>query len=255
MHYTPNGTAQTDRSYVGFQFADKRDVEYLAGGSTVSPDDFMIPAGDADHVVKAKYTFDRDQLLLSMLPHMHLRGKSFRYTAHYPDGKQEILLDVPRYDFNWQLRYELKEPKLMKQGTEIRCVAHFDNSEENLTNPDPTVSVTWGDQTWEEMMIGFFTTREVDPVNFEALAEESDAARKEAAMYEAKAKAYIAGMDKNGNGTLSTDEVPAQMQRFFKRLDMNDDGEVDAKEASLLVRQLSQDDDDDDRSDDDDDDR
>jgi peroxiredoxin len=245
MHYTPNGTPQTDRSYVGFQFADPEQVEYLAGGSTASAGDFLIPAGAGDHAVRSNYVFERDQLLLSMLPHMHLRGKSFRYTAHYPDGKKEILLDVPRYDFNWQLRYELKEPKLMKKGTEIRCVAHFDNSEENLTNPDPTIDVTWGDQTYEEMMIGFFTTREVEKINLDDLAKQAEEGRKQKQMFVAQAKLYIAGMDKNGNGTLSVDETPEEFQRFFKRLDNNDDGEVNAEEASVLLQHLSEEDDDD----------
>jgi hypothetical protein len=238
LHYTPNGTPQTDRSYVGLQFADPDDIEYLADGGTATQRYLNIPAGDADYAVQAKHVFDHDQLLLSMMPHMHLRGKSFRYTAHYPDGKQEILLDVPRYDFNWQLRYELKEPKLMKQGTEIRCDAHYDNSEENLTNPDPTVDVSWGSQTWEEMMIGFFTTREVEKVDLDELSGQAEAGRKEAAKFEAQAKLYIAGMDKNGNGTLSVDEAPEQFQRFFGGLDADGDGEVNAKEASILIRQL-----------------
>ena len=92
-----------------------------------------------------------------MAPHMHLRGKSFRYEAFYPDGTSEILLDVPRYDFNWQLRYELAEPKLLPAGTKLICTGHFDNSQDNLANPDPDKTVEFGWQTWEEMMIGFFT--------------------------------------------------------------------------------------------------
>ncbi len=181
MHYTPNGTEQLDRSYVGFQFAKPADVKYLVSGGSAQAGDFKIPAGDDDHAVSAVYEFDRDQLLLSLLPHMHLRGKSFRYTAQYPDGKQEILLDVPRYDFNWQLRYQLTEPKLMPKGTKLKCVAHFDNSEENMVNPDPTVDVTWGDQTWEEMMIGFFTSREVEEVDLEKLAKRGAENRAKAA--------------------------------------------------------------------------
>ncbi len=93
---------------------------------------------------------------------MHLRGKSFRFEAEYPDGKKEILLDVPRYDFNWQLRYELAEPKRMPKGTKLLCTAHYDNSETNLANPDPKDKVRWGDQTWEEMMIGFFSAVPVE---------------------------------------------------------------------------------------------
>jgi hypothetical protein len=101
-------------------------------------------------------------LLLAMFPHMHLRGKAFRYTAIYPDGKQEVLLDVPRYDFAWQNSYEYIEPKRMPRGTRLFCEAWFDNSEDNLANPDPTASVRWGDQTWEEMMIGYFDAMPAD---------------------------------------------------------------------------------------------
>ncbi len=239
MHYTPNGTKQLDRSYVGFQFADQKDVKYLAAGGAAMTPNFRIPAGADDYEVNSEYEFDRDQIMLSMLPHMHLRGKSFRYTAHYPDGSEEILLDVPRYDFNWQLRYTFTEPKLMPKGTVIKCAARYDNSEDNMTNPDPTIDVTWGDQTYEEMMIGFFTTREVEEVDLEKLAAQAEEARKRSAALVAQAKVFITGMDKNGNGTLSEDEVPEQMKQFFGRIDRNQDGEVDADEAAVLVARMS----------------
>jgi hypothetical protein len=239
LHYTPNGTEQTDRSYVGFQFADPKDVKYVASGGAAITPNFKIPAGDDNYEVHSDFEFERDELLISMLPHMHLRGKSFSFTAHYPDGKEEILLDVPRYDFNWQLSYKLKEPKLMPKGTQIKCVAHFDNSEENLTNPDPTIDVTWGDQTWEEMMIGFMTTREVEEVDLEKLAKEAEKGKKRAEQTVAQAKVFIGGMDKNGNGTLSEDEVPAQMKQFFGRVDTNNDGELDASEAAVIVGQMN----------------
>ena len=88
-------------------------------------------------------------------PVYQVRGKSFVYEAHYPDGKKEVLLSVPRYNFNWQSAYRLAEPKLMPKGTKVRCVAHFDNSAKNPHNPDPTQDVFWGDQTWQEMMVGW----------------------------------------------------------------------------------------------------
>src|SRR5690606_3330471 len=97
-----------------------------------------------------------DVLLLSLMPHMHLRGKSFRYELRYADGASETLLDIPRYDFNWQTAYRLREPKTLPEGSRVRCVAHYDNSAENVSNPDPESAVRWGDQTWEEMMIGYF---------------------------------------------------------------------------------------------------
>jgi hypothetical protein len=121
-----------------------------------------IPPGDANYQAEAEHRLDQDTYIYSMLPHMHLRGKSFRFDAHYPDGRTETLLDVPHYDFNWQNSYMFDEPKLMPEGTLIHCTAAFDNSADNLMNPDPTISVRWGDQTWEEMMVGTFETTRAD---------------------------------------------------------------------------------------------
>ena len=103
-----------------------------------------------------------DQLLLSMSPHMHLRGKSFRYEAVFPDGTSEILVDVPKYDFNWQLTYELAKPKLLPAGSKLQCTAYYDNSENNISNPDPSKTITWGPQTWDEMMIGYYAVVTVE---------------------------------------------------------------------------------------------
>jgi peroxiredoxin len=158
MHYTPNGTAQQDRSYIGLRYADPATVKRQTRGGAAGNRWFTIPPGEDNHEVISQHKFGKDALLATLFPHMHLRGKSFRYVAHYPDGSQEILLDVPRYDFNWQLRYVLAEPKLMPKGTRLECIAHFDNSEGNLANPNPRDTVRWGDQTWEEMMLGFFST-------------------------------------------------------------------------------------------------
>jgi peroxiredoxin len=156
MHYTPNGTAQEDRSCVGFVFADPKKVKREVATQKASTQRFVIPPGDGNHKVEADFRFSKDSLMLAMFPHMHLRGKAFRYEAIYPDGKTEMLLDVPRYDFAWQHAYAFEEPKKMPAGTRIHCTAWFDNSEENLANPDPKARVRWGDQTWEEMMIGYF---------------------------------------------------------------------------------------------------
>ncbi len=158
LHYTPNGTTQEDRSYIGLKFADPTTVKRRARGGAAANQRFTIQPNAEDQQVVAIHTFDRDTLLATMLPHMHLRGKSFCYVAKFPNGTRETLLDVPRYDFNWQLRYELAEPKLMPRGTVLECTAHFDNSEHNLANPDPKSTVRWGDQAFEEMMIGFFST-------------------------------------------------------------------------------------------------
>jgi peroxiredoxin/mono/diheme cytochrome c family protein len=156
MHYTPNGTAQEDLSSVGLKFADPATVKKHVGTDKAAFQALRIPPGADNHRVEAYHRFDRDMLVLAMFPHMHLRGKAFRYTALYPSGESEILLDVPHYDFAWQNHYELAEAKRMPAGTRLHCEAWYDNSETNLANPDPTVTVRWGDQTWEEMMIGYF---------------------------------------------------------------------------------------------------
>ncbi len=154
MHYTSNGSPQDDRSMIGIRFADPKSVKKIVRCTIVNERAIRIPAGDPDYVVKTKVVFSKDIQLLILWPHMHLRGKSFRFDAEYPDGTTEVLLDVPNYDFNWQYRYLLKEPKLMPRGTTMHCTAHYDNSAENLANPDPTRVVTVGNQTWDEMMQG-----------------------------------------------------------------------------------------------------
>jgi hypothetical protein len=121
--------------------------------------DFAIPPGDGNYPVKSTWTAKQDVTLLGLMPHMHLRGKDFQYTVVYPDGREEVILNVPRYDFNWQLEYQIQQPLELPKGTRIDCIAHFDNSANNKYNPDPTKEVKWGDQTWEEMMIGWFTYR------------------------------------------------------------------------------------------------
>jgi len=158
LHYTPNGSPQKDRSSVGLVYADPSEVKQRVGGGNAPNRFFEIPPGDDNYEVVSQHRFDKDVLLLNLTPHMHLRGKSFRYEAEYPDGKREILLDIPHYDFNWQLRYQLAVPKVLPKGTTLHCTAHYDNSANNLANPDPTKPVRWGDQTWEEMMIGYFST-------------------------------------------------------------------------------------------------
>jgi hypothetical protein len=157
MHYTTNGTEATDRTEVGIIYAKEPPVKLAAGGLAINLR-FVIPPNDGNHEVRAISLLAQDTVLTSMTPHMHVRGKDMTYIAHYPDGHDETLLAVPRYDFNWQITYELAEPKLLPRGTRLEVIAHFDNSPNNRFNPDPTQAVKWGDQTWEEMMIGFFGT-------------------------------------------------------------------------------------------------
>jgi peroxiredoxin len=163
MHYTPNGAPTEDRSYLGLTYADPKEIRHDARSGFAAQVKLDIPPGAEDYVAHSKRKFRKESLLLSMMPHMHLRGKSFRYDLEYPDGRVETLLDVPRYDFNWQLVYVLEEPKRIPAGSTLRCEAHYDNSANNLANPDPSQRVHWGDQTWEEMMIGWFVAAELTP--------------------------------------------------------------------------------------------
>jgi len=157
MHYTTNGQAAVDKTVVGVRFLKEPPAMVQRGGSVLQPR-FVIPAGAPNHEVRGSRVLQQDTLITSFTPHMHMRGKSMTYIAKYPDGRTETLLSVPRYDFNWQITYQLKEAKRMPKGTEIEVIAHYDNSPQNKFNPDPTKDVTWGDQTWEEMMIGFWGT-------------------------------------------------------------------------------------------------
>jgi hypothetical protein len=155
MHYTANGKAGQDRSRVGFIFSNeppKERVFMLASDN----EQFAIPPGNSNYEVSSKFQVQADAKLQAFLPHMHFRGKDFEYRVKYPNGETETLLRVPNYDFNWQLEYYLAEPKLLPKGSIIECTAHFDNSANNKYNPDPSKEVRFGEQTWEEMMIGFF---------------------------------------------------------------------------------------------------
>jgi peroxiredoxin/mono/diheme cytochrome c family protein len=154
VHYTPLGRVRYDRTSVGV-IISKQPPPYLAITRGLPQRNLSIPPGATDHVERADWKTRSDVQLLSFMPHMHLRGKSFTYTAHYPDGRSEILLSVPNYDFNWQNVYRLAEPKHIPKGTTVLCEAHYDNSAANLANPDPTRTVKWGEQTWDEMLIGY----------------------------------------------------------------------------------------------------
>lgn len=153
--YTPRGTTQTDRSMIGLSFADPATITKRMTSVAAINYKLRIPPRAADYQAVAQHRFNQDYILYALLPHMHLRGKSFRFEATYPDGRREVLLDVPRYEFDWQNAYILAEPKPMPEGTIMRCTGHFDNSAENPNNPDPTRTVTFGEQTNDEMLIGY----------------------------------------------------------------------------------------------------
>ena len=161
MHYTTIGEPVLDRSSWGVMLTREPDSTLRrARGGQVANLTFAIEPGNADFAVTASRTIEEDTYLANMMPHMHVRGKSAKYTVKYPDGREVVALSVPNYNFNWQLRYQLEEPIFMPKGAVLKAEFHYDNSGSNRFNPDPTAEVHWGDQTGEEMMLGYYGTVE-----------------------------------------------------------------------------------------------
>ena len=156
QHYTPNGKEATDRTMLALRFARQAPKWQAITGNALNFS-FKIPANTDNYEVKSSFTAKKEIDIVGFMPHMHVRGKDFNYTIVYPDGRSEVVLSVPKYDFNWQLAYEMVKPIHLTEGTRIDCVAHYDNTANNKYNPNPNQDVKWGDQTWEEMMIGWFT--------------------------------------------------------------------------------------------------
>jgi hypothetical protein len=154
MHYTTNGTADQDQTSIGLVFAKSPPPQRVMT-LQLNNHALIIPPGADDFRVEVQGTLPHDATLLSLFPHMHLRGKRFEYDIVHDDGNVEVLLRV-NYHFHWQLSYKLTEPRLLNAGTKLRAIAWYDNSKNNPHNPDPTKTVTWGDQTSDEMMVGFF---------------------------------------------------------------------------------------------------
>src|SRR5262249_11264635 len=146
LHYTTVGSVQTDRTELGLKFADPAEVRKEAATKLIADFEMTIPPHAAGFPVAHTWQINRDVLLLSLFPHAHLRARSFRYEALYRDGRTEVLLDVPRYDFSWQNNYVLAEPKRLPAGTQIRFTTVYDNSAANPSNPDPSAAVCIGPQ-------------------------------------------------------------------------------------------------------------
>ena len=166
LHYTPDGTARTDRARIGLYFHDEGVVpeERMAGDcACIFPNNWTtIPAFDPNFVQTAEVVLKQDVMLHTFLPHMHFRGKSMKATAFYPDGTEEELIDVPRYEYAWQLSYTWREPKFLPKGTRLFVEGAFDNSADNPMNPDPSRDVPWGQMSEDEMFFGAFTWKNVE---------------------------------------------------------------------------------------------
>jgi len=156
IHYTATGKAEKDSTSVGFIFAKEPPQQEVRSSAFVNAQ-LTIPAGATNHRVDSVIDFNQDAHIVALFPHTHLRGKNWEYQLTYPDGREEVVLAVPRYDFNWQTYYQFAKPIAAPKGSTLRAIAHYDNSANNKANPDPQVEVRWGDQTWEEMQYSGIT--------------------------------------------------------------------------------------------------
>ncbi len=238
MHYTPNGTAQEDITSIGLIFADPAKVTQEVTTISVGSNRFKIkPQEDNQQFSSNVLTAPTDLRLLSLSPHMHLRGKSFRYEMTWPDGRKETLLDVPNYDFNWQTAYALADELVIPKGAKIQGFAAFDNSPNNLANPDPTATVVWGDQSWEEMLLGYFDVAVPRSESSSAeLGKLSQRVRNDKP--EDVAKELFGRFDLNDNGTIERDELPERQRVFFDKLDADKSGSVSQEELTNGLKAL-----------------
>ena len=158
IHYTPSGVATTDLPEIGLTVAKEPPQRWLIEtGNTTDPATLVIPPNASNYAPEpAEFTFLVDAELHWMSPHMHVRGKDMTYKLVFPDGTERVVLNVSRYDFNWQLGYDLAEPIKLPKGTKMVVIAHYDNSPNNKSNPDPNKTVYFGNMTWEEMFTPFF---------------------------------------------------------------------------------------------------
>ena len=163
IHYTPNGKAATDVTRVALYFTDQP-PKYQMQNTVLLDPCLTIPADTKAYTASMSRIIDRDILIYSLTPHSHFRGSASNFVAEYPDGTKEILLSVPKYDFNWQTTYAFATPKFIPKGTKLTHSTTYDNSTQNSANPDPSIVVHWGEQTWEEMLYGAIGFRYADEV-------------------------------------------------------------------------------------------
>jgi len=161
IHYTANGKAFSEVTRVGLYFS-KEPPKYPLRNMVLLDARLKIPPNEKAYTASVSRTFERDALVYTLMPHAHVRGNAAQYIAQYPDGREEMLLSVPKYDFNWQTTYEFATPKLLPKGTRLTYTTTYDNSPLNKANPDPSIEVRWGEQTWQEMIYGDLRFRYLD---------------------------------------------------------------------------------------------
>ncbi|MGB0579245.1 MAG: redoxin domain-containing protein [Limisphaerales bacterium] len=276
LHYTPNGRAVHDQTQLGLTFAKERPQNVVKIAS-LSNHKISIPPRAPNHRESKRLYIPSDVEIMSFLPHMHLRGKAFRYDLLDPDGKRSTLLDIPEYDFNWQLQYRYTKPLLVKAGSTIEAVGWFDNSPDNPANPNPNETVKWGDQTDEEMLIGYIeyyvpggasqSTKPTKPAPIPGNVDRQLAQRFRAIDHngdsivtprELTDRPLFIALDTDGNQKLTLPEADTAMKNFtanfskrglrsksgrdyvmnlFQRLDTNRDKQLTSKEVPSVLIQ------------------
>jgi hypothetical protein len=225
MHYTTTGKAMTDQTQIGY-YTLKSPPEFIKRSTVISDFALKIPKGEARHKEVAYLEFPADAYLYTLYPHAHYRGWSVELKQQTPDGKQKVLLSLPKYDFNWQRDYDPVEPILVKKGTKLIASWIYDNSTHNPANPDAKIDVTWGEQSWQEMM--YFR------VNYRWADETVDNVRNDlqAKLMESRT---IGALDTNADNKVQIDELTgtmASVKARFKDLDVNHDGGLDKAELA-----------------------
>lgn len=223
MHYTTTGKAATDQTQIGY-YTLKQAPEFIKRSTVISDFALKIPKGEARHKEIAYLEFPADAYLYTLYPHAHYRGWAVELKQKNPDGSEQMLLSLPKYDFNWQRDYDPVEPIHIKAGTKLIATWIYDNSEHNEANPDPTINVTWGEQSWEEMM--YFR------VNYRWADETVSNVRNDlqAKLMDSRT---IGALDNNADNKVQIDELTgtmASVKARFADLDLNKDGGLDKKE-------------------------
>jgi hypothetical protein len=228
IHYTPNGKATSDQMKIGLVFSDAP-PKHLVRTAAVANIRLRIPPGAANHRETGQLRVPADARILAFMPHMHVRGKAYRYELELPGQPKRTVLDIPKYDFNWQLRYELREPLEAPRGAVLHGTAWYDNSADNPANPDPSKTVRWGPQTVDEMMLGYieYYIEGEDPMNPMDLPGRGGLRERVSGAADGRTPSFAVlrrQFDRNDDGRIEKSEVPPALHRRFDQLDADKDG-------------------------------
>ncbi|WP_339857579.1 hypothetical protein [Pseudohongiella acticola] len=235
MHYTTYGREASDNTRIGLYFAEQAPEHVLQHYAIINPQ-LQIPAGAREHEETAYYQFQRDAIIYALFPHAHYRGKASRFSLRYPDGSEELVLSSPNYDFNWQRYFKFEQPRHVPAGTMVVHRTVYDNSANNLSNPDPDRTVSWGEQTSEEMLYGGISYRYADAGN-----TDPDANSRVDAEAHFVTSVALGFLDTSLDGRVSLDEMPGNMRgqlaAAFESLDYNQSGGLEYDQLYVLMTQ------------------